>query len=65
MDSKHNIIKVTMAKKIKIIDRYLLAEVLKIYYIKDTKVDQAKMSNAIIALVNIVDIFTTPMKGGL
>jgi hypothetical protein len=54
-----------MAKKIKIIDRYLLAEVLKIYYIKDTKVDQAKMSNAIIALVNIVDIFTTPMKGGL
>ncbi len=55
LDFEHNKIKVLMVKELKIIDKHLLAEVFKIFHKGETKVDQVKMLDAIVALVDIVD----------
>ncbi len=44
-----------MAEEQKIINRRLLAKVLKIYHTSETKTNQAKISDAKVALTNIVD----------
>jgi hypothetical protein len=44
-----------MAKQQRIIDRHLLEKVFKIYHTGETEVDRAKMSNVIVALVDIID----------
>ncbi len=54
-NSKHNKIKVMMSKEQRIIDKHLLVEVFEIYHTKETKVDQAKMSNVRITLAYIDD----------
>ncbi len=53
LDYEHNRIKVMMAEEQKIINRHLLAKVLKVYHTSETKVDQAKMSNVRVALTDI------------
>ncbi len=52
----------------RIIDKHVLAKVLRLCHTKETEADQAKMFNGKVALANIINrvpTFTTPMKGGL
>ncbi len=63
LDCEHKKIKVMIVEEQKIINRHLLAKVFKIYHIGETKVDQAKMLDAKVALVDIankvLDIYNT------
>ncbi len=56
LDFEHNRIKVMLGEEQKIIDKHVLAEVLKFCHIEKTEVDQAEMSDARVALADIVDI---------
>jgi len=53
LDLVHNIIKVMLGEEQRIIDKHMLVEVFRICHIGETKVDQAKMSNAKITLAEI------------
>ncbi len=68
LDFEHTKIKVMLGEKQRVIDKHLLVEILKIYYIRKTEADHVEMFDAKVELVDIanrvLDIYT-PMKGGL
>jgi hypothetical protein len=41
----------------RIVDKHVLAKVFRIYHIRETKANQVEMSDAKVALVNIIDTF--------
>ncbi len=55
LDFEHNRIKIMMGEEQRIIDRHLLAKILKIYHTRKRKTNWAKMSDARITLTNMVD----------
>ncbi len=55
LDPKHNRIKLMLGDEQRIINKHVLAKVLKIFHIKKTKVDQAEMLHAKITLAYRVD----------
>ncbi len=60
LDPKHNRIKVMLGEEQRIIDKHVLAEVFKICHTGEIEADQAKMSNARVALTEITHrIFDT------
>ncbi len=67
LDLEHNRIYAMLGDEQKIVDKHMLVEVSRIYHTGETNADQAKMFNARIALVEIVEYLTLiiPMKGGL
>jgi len=46
LDPKHNRIKVMLGEEQRTVDKHLLVEVFKISHIRETEVNQLKMSNA-------------------
>jgi hypothetical protein len=55
LEFEHNIIKVMFGEKQKVINKHMLVEVFFNFHIGETKANWAKISNAIVALVEIID----------